>query len=154
MRINFSDDEERPGQFALWNANVVRSLKGRAGQVALRELEAALVALPEKRLIRNYLIDDADGVCAVGCYARAKGLDLKAFDRDYETDAVGVKAGMPRLVAWEVVAQNDIYNEGHYKDGDGRYVAYTPEERYERVLAWVREQLKSSPEAPPQEPTP
>jgi hypothetical protein len=155
MRLNYADEEDRPGQFALWDANVRRSLKGKAGQKALRELRDALLALPEKRLIANLLTDDRGDVCAVGAYAKAKGLDISKFDREDESDDVGVAAGMPRLVAWSVVAQNDIHNDvvwevaygperryhGAYKGGVALIRDMTPEERYERVLAWVRTQL-------------
>lgn len=60
---------------------------------------------------------------------------------------------MPRLVAWKVVCLNDIEIDGHYVtlEGPTRYgwagggyqelVPPTPEERYGKVLAWVREQL-------------
>jgi hypothetical protein len=60
MRISFSDEEEIPSQFALWQANCRRSLKGKRGQAALRELEAALLALPSKRLIAEEF-SNADG---------------------------------------------------------------------------------------------
>ena len=154
MRINYTDDEDRPGQFALWQANVKRSIRGKAGQHALREFEAALLALPSKRLIKDALWD-GDDVCAVGCYAKAKGLDLSKFDPEDESDEVGIAAGMPRLVAWEVVALNDLHldtvwevacgpvqrGHGHYKGGIALARDMTPEERYERVLAWVRARL-------------
>ena len=39
MRLNYSDEEDRPGQFALWNANCRRSIRGKAGQRELRELK-------------------------------------------------------------------------------------------------------------------
>lgn len=157
MRINYSDDEERPGQFALWQANCERSLKGKAGQLELRELEAALLALPEKRLIRGALVDDDGGVCAIACYGKHKGLDLTKFDPEDESDEVGIAGGMPRLVAWSVVALNDIHINDHYEIAEGPSVhhghgeyqnqgvwtrfKYTPEERYEKVLAWVRRHL-------------
>lgn len=163
MRLNWSDDEDRPGQFALWDANCRRSLKGKAGQLALREFEAALLALPEKRLIHGRLTDDVGGVCAIACYAKYKGVDLSHFDPEDESDAVGVEAGMPPMVAWKVVAFNDIELEEHYEISEGptqpyypgaaaRYrnegvwlrLPYTPEERYKKVLAWVRAQLTPS----------
>lgn len=157
-RLNYADEEDRPGQFALWDANCRRSLKGKTGQRELRELEAALLALPEKRLIKDALTDDRGGVCAIGCYARHKGLDLSKFDPEYESDEVGVEAGMPHLVAWAVVALNDVEldtvwevghgplgrYEGQYKGGIALIRDMTPEERYTRVLAWVREQLAAS----------
>lgn len=128
MRLNWSDDEDRPGQFALWNANCRRSLKSKAGQRSLREFEAALVAMPAKRLIHGRLVD-GDDVCAVGAYARHKGLDLSRFGLKPEAVDVGIAAGMPRLVVWEVVALNDMH------------LNLTPEDRYEKVLGWVRTQL-------------
>ncbi len=175
-RINYCDDEDQPGQFALWNANVYRSVRGKAGLASLRELEAALLALPRKRLVRHVVACDGD-VCAVGAVLlmrKAKSLGSieaaqvalekemgAAEDQAYiETDAIGVDLGMPRLVAWKLVALNDIeidywcaYAEGpdererqpypHYAPHMGVWTRfeYTPEERYEKLLAWVREQL-------------
>lgn len=46
-RVGWSEDEDYPGQFALWRANLERSLAGRKGQAALRDLEAAMVVRPE-----------------------------------------------------------------------------------------------------------
>jgi hypothetical protein len=100
-------------------------------------------------------VDDDGGVCAIACYGKHKGLDLSKFDQEDESDAVGIAAGMPRLVAWEVVAFNDIHCDTVWEQAHGplnRYEApyrggiplvrdMTPEERYEKVLAWVRRQL-------------
>lgn len=114
MRISYSDDEQWPGQFNLWQANCQRSLKGRAGQAELRALEAALLALPEKRLIHGALTDDDGGVCAIAAYAKYKGVDIAKHDPEYDSDEVGIAGGMPPLVAWKVVELNDIE-----LDGDG-----------------------------------
>ncbi len=155
MRLNYSDEEDYPGQYALWQANCRRSLRGRAGQRELRELEAALLALPEKRLIRNALTDDDGGVCAIACYAKHKGFDVSKFDPEYESDEVGIAAGMPDLVAWKVVALNDIECDdvwevalgpvqpgyGVYRGGIPLVREMEPEERYEKVLMWVRAQI-------------
>lgn len=155
MRVNYCDEEDRPGQFALWDANVKRSIRGKRGQAALREFEAALLAMPEKRLIRDLLTNEDGEVCAIGCYARHKGLDLSKFDPEDESDEVGVAAGMPQLVAWSIVALNDITldvvwevadgpaQRGHgvYKGGIPLIRDMTPEERYAKVLAWVQEKL-------------
>jgi hypothetical protein len=157
VRLNYSDEEDYPGQFALWDANCRRSLNGKVGQRELRELEAALLALPSKRLIHGALVDDEGGVCAIACYARYKGVDLSRFDPEWESDEVGVAAGMPRLVAWRVVELNDDLLDTVWAVADGplnRWDAtykggiplvrdMTPEERYAAVLAWVRAQLKA-----------
>jgi hypothetical protein len=137
MRIGYSDEEDYPGQFGLWQGNCSRSLSGRNGQASLRELEAALVALPSKRLIANEL-DDGEDVCAIGALVRYKQHTPKA-DPECEMEDIGVECGMPRLVAWKVVELNDI--ELDYRWTGGSRVPYTPEERYISVLQWVRKQL-------------
>lgn len=155
MRINWTDEEDCPGQFALWDANIRRSIKGKVGQRELKVLEDALLAMPDKRLIRGALSDDDGDVCAIACYARHKGVDLSQFDPEEESDEVGIAAGMPRLVAWQVVALNDltldtVWEVAHgplnrweatYKGGIPYVRDMTPEERYEQILAWVRRQL-------------
>lgn len=96
-RINYCDEEDYPGQFNLWHANCNRSLQGKRGQEELRQLRDALLALPDKRLIHGSLINADGEVCAIGAYARHKGLDLKKFDPENATNWVGIKAGMPDL---------------------------------------------------------
>ncbi len=133
-RISYSDEENYPGQFELWQANCRRSLQGRGGQEELRILRDALLAMPDKRLIHGSLADEDGGVCAIGAYAWHKGLDLQKFDPEDETDSVGIEAGMPSLVAWKVVEMNDIELDSHF----------TPEERYTKMLEWVNGQIKHS----------
>jgi len=133
-RINYSDEEIYPGQFDLWQANCARSLRGKKGQEELRALRDALLALPDKRLIHGLLVDEEGEMCAMGAYAQYKGLDLQTFDPEDETDAVGIEAGMPALVAWKVVEMNDM--ELHSR--------FTPEERYAMMLQWVERQLAQS----------
>lgn len=131
MRISYSEDEDFPGQFELWQGNCERSLRGKAGQEELRELRTALLAMPEKRLIADALEDEEGGICAIAAYGKHKGIDLSKFDVDYETDEVGIAAGMPKLVAWKVVEMNDV-----------EFRRLTPERRYEKMLAWVESKLK------------
>ena len=158
-RINYSDDEQYPGQFNLWQANCNRSVTGKQGQAVLRELEAALVALPSKRLRSHVVACDGD-VCAVGAFllmrkAKEVGsveeaqrqLETEMGDEwdqaDIETDELGIQAGMPRLVAWKLVELNDIEFDRKWDPIALRSVDITPEERYDRLLAWVRSKLKS-----------
>ena len=49
------DGEDFPNQSALWHANAERALKGKRGRKALTDLRAALLALPDKRLIEGAL---------------------------------------------------------------------------------------------------
>ncbi len=112
-------------------------------------------------MIHGALEDEHGGCCAIAAYAKHKGLDLSKFDPEDESDEVGIAAGMPRLVAWKVVALNDITLdvvwevahgplnrwEATYKGGIVLIRDMTPEERYEKVLAWVRGHLEQPPSA-------
>lgn len=140
-RFNYTDEEDRPGQFALWQANCTRSLRGKAGQEALKDLEAALLALPSKRLIADSLIDEEGEVCAVGALALHKKVAIK-HDSDADLDTEGFAAdelGVPRLVAWTIVMMNDEEFDSRWTKG--KMIPYTPEERYEAMLNWVRLKL-------------
>ena len=127
MRISYSDDELWPGQFELWQANCKRSMRGKAGQKSLRELEAALLNLPRKRLIANQLQDESGDVCAIGALVKAKG--ITPLHPEYEIEDIGVQCGMPRLVAWKVVEMNDVE------------FSRTSEERYGKLLSWVQREI-------------
>lgn len=140
MRINCVDEEDFPGQFNLWQANCLRSIKGKAGQSSLRDLEKALLALPSKRLIINEL-EDADGeVCAIGALAKYRGHTPRA-DPEYEMEEVGMEMGMPALVAWKIVSMNDLELDWRWDKQLGKQVQITPEERYERILRQVQQWL-------------
>ena len=135
-RIRYSDEEDFPGQFGLWQANCNRSISGQQGQSALRDLESALLALPAKRLIAGEL-DDGEDVCAIGALVRHRHVVLQADPE--EMVEVGEECGMPRLMAWKIVEVNDMQFDYHYI-GSQR-IAFTPEERYAKMLAWVQKRL-------------
>jgi hypothetical protein len=91
-RINYSEDEDYPGQFELFRANVRRSVRSKAGQAALRDLREALLALPNKRLVAHYLAKDGD-VCTTGALvlkrrseAEAKPFEALAAEMSAETE--------------------------------------------------------------------
>jgi hypothetical protein len=187
---DYSDDLYFNNQGDFWWANIERALSGRRGQVALRELEAALVELPEPKLISGHLSMNGQ-VCAVGALVArrrcAKGESRDAVlqelerlipiecahcyhaeeshqdgtcsacegrrraweashdepyrwlcpgfepsdesygDGELRTAEAGVSVGLTYSLAWRLSYLNDEDFEG-----------LTPEERYERVLAWVR----------------
>jgi hypothetical protein len=223
-RVSYSEEESFPGQFELFHANLRRSVYGKRGQAALRDLEAALLSMPEKRLIAGHLAKDGE-VCANGalvayrrmqrekkareevlsameiesspacgvCWCRRsnhpedggpctscagriesdRAWDAKYLSThpesyqwrpygpskmrdficheysdkdplsDYEYDEedeegivedAAVAVGVPRLVAWALVEQNDDLF-GYAKD-------VTPEQRYETLLKWTQKRIK------------
>ena len=139
MRVNYSEEEDYPGQFDLWQANCRRSRQGRKGRAALKKLEAALEQMPIKRLEHNVLVEPDGLVCAIGAQMVQEGIDqgltreeavARAAEIDQtEVEEEGVNLGMPRLVAWSVAVENDEFRR------------QTPEERYGRMINWVRAEL-------------
>jgi hypothetical protein len=146
MRINYTDEETFPGQFDLWHANCMRSIKSKRGQKMLAELEQALLALPEKKLIAGRLQDETGCVCTLGALGVAQQLDLTDYDariEDCEIDMedVGEELGMSRAMAWKLVSLNDEDLDTRYDREQRKCVPITPEERYEMVLRRIRKTM-------------
>lgn len=57
-----------------WRGAVASAIRGKRGQEFLRQLLAALDALPNKRLIRDELVTKDGEVCAIGILPSSKGL--------------------------------------------------------------------------------
>lgn len=148
------EDELRAWAF---QGNCRRALAGKKGRKFLQELEAALLALPMKRLAHGVIASSEEeripekvlvatgDVCALGAVAAAReeaaGVPriealsklAKKFDPEEDEWAQTTEAAhhlkICHPLAYEIVFEND------------RARRETPEQRYERVLAWVREQL-------------
>lgn len=141
-RFSYLDDEGGM-PWGMWQAIVSRALGGDRGQRALAEMEEALLALPEQKLIEGALAND-EGVCGIGAlvaHKRAKkdGIEMAAAMADlsrsedsgegdiHETAYAGTGVGLRWSVAWHLAYLNDeTFHEA------------TPEQRYEKMLAWVR----------------
>ena len=142
MRVDYSEEENYPGQFELWQANCRRSRQGKRGQAALRELEAALVAMPVKRIHQDVFVEPSGETCAIGSLMLhrkiAEGMPREQAVAEcarldpMDTEEYGVSLGLPRLVSWSVAVEND-----------DEYENKTPEERYRHMLAWIRKSLHS-----------
>ena len=143
-----------------FEANAHRALLGRKGQRFLRELEAALLAMPKKRLITGRLAKTAfDGVelhgevCALGAVALHRqvvagtprpiamqelALSSQPDDEDDESgdgwEMIGMAAdvlGIVKPLAWTVVCANDECAR-----------ADTPEKLWEYMLKWCRARIR------------
>lgn len=130
-----------------WERNSRAVLKSKRGIKSLRELEAALLALPVKRLIRDDLCipvsvqDDGEiiyRVCAIGALAIHKGIEPEKLHEWNEegregTVETGESLGLRRTLAYVIGELNDISPRSE-----------TEEQRYERVLKWVQNILTGS----------
>ena len=116
----------------LWRGAVDRAIKGRRGQGLIRELVAALDAMPTKRLIAESLVQPDGEVCALGSVAKARGADVSQIDPE-DREAVAKVFGIAPALAAEIAFIND---------DDWRGDA-TPEERWQRVRNWADKALET-----------
>ena len=136
-RSGYVEDEDYPGQFAMWRGQVTSAIRGQRGQKLLREMRDALDAMPAKRLIREELRADGE-VCALGCLGAVRGVNLEALDPyDHETLASTFD------VARQLVQEIEFVN-----DDDGWYHNETPEQRWQRVREWVNKMITTPEHAP------
>lgn len=130
-RSGYSDD----GDYEMWDqirwrGAVASALRGRRGQAFLREMLAALYALPEKRLIQGELVDEYDdgAVCVFGAVGRVRKIAMEGVDpEDY--GRVAKLFDVPGAFAREVMEVNDCRRE-------------TPEARWLRVRHWLVDHIR------------
>jgi hypothetical protein len=128
-------DEQYPNAGWLYRANIDRAIKGKRGQTFLRDLLAALDAMPEKRLISESLVAPEIGVCAIGSLGQRRGINMDSINPD-DAVTVGKVFDIAECLAREVVFEND---EGYFSGRE------TPEHRWTRMRAWVVAQIKELP---------
>jgi len=136
----------------LWQSMYQRSTRGKKGQRNLHDFIAALDAMPEKRLIRDAEVEklydeEKDeyvvvGVCAVACFAAAKGGDARYFGEEDDSDIfstaeLGKSYGLSWTMAWEMARAND-----------GTFAGLTPQERWQAMRDWAVSLLQPLPALP------
>lgn len=145
-RSGYSDDLDDQWQHIRWRGAVKAAIKGKKGQAFLKELEAALVALPEKKLLRGGFSQKGE-VCAIGSVLVARKC---ATGMTREAALAEVEKKFPRPAEYEDV---DIAPEAGIADALAREIMYvndddwggdaSAEQRYETVLKWVRSKIVS-----------
>lgn len=104
-RSGYSDDCDG---WALirWRGAVASAIRGKRGQQALREIAAALDALPERRLESGSLVTPDGEFCTLGALGRARGMNLEAIDPE-DRGAVAKAFGISEALAAEIMFEND-----------------------------------------------
>lgn len=139
-RSNYSDDIEQ-WDLIRWRGAVNSAIRGRRGQGFLRELAAALDAMPEKKLIILELQNQDGEVCALGAVGVARGIDMKGIDAE-EPHEVADAFDIAVALACEIAYINDE-----------SWRPLTPKQRWHRVRVWVAENIrKPAPASPPETP--
>jgi hypothetical protein len=128
-RSGYCDDLDN-WQLIKWRGMVASAIRGKRGQQFLRDLLAALDAMPEKALIAEELEENGE-VCALGSLGRARGIDMEKLDPT-EPEEVASSFNIATCLAQEVVYEND---EGTWQRDE------TPQQRWERMRKWVVSKL-------------
>jgi hypothetical protein len=129
-RSGYSDDWPEDNSGWLYRGAVLSALKGKRGQAFLKEMLAALDAMPVKELIAGDL-QDGDKVCAIGAVGRARGIDMTNLDPE-DSSTVAAKFGIASAMARELVFEND---------DDLGFRTETPAQRFERMRRWVADEI-------------
>lgn len=137
-RSGYNDDCYDNWAHIRWRGAVAQAIRSYRGQAFLKELLAALDALPEKRLVEN-VFEDKGEVCTLGAIAKARGTDVSDIDIEDEDGVsweISRKLGMARALAAEIMCEND----------EASWYGETPEERFVRVRKWIVSQIRKSEE--------
>ncbi len=154
-RSGYSEDLDN-WRLIMWRGAVSRALKGKRGQAMLRELLAALDAMPEKRLIANDLVNEEGEHCALGVLGQARGMDISTIDPE-DAYAVAQAFGIAYAMTKEIVYINDEHLDdyrweiqelcGPVRPNETRNVyvripiSNVAERRWEYMRQWVVENL-------------
>lgn len=118
-RSGYTVDCEDDLRYGRWRAQVASAIRGERGQAFLRDLLAALEAMPEKELIADDL--EADGeVCAIGALGRARGIDMGELDPE-DPDQIAAAFNIASQLAQEIAFENDEQCGG--MDSANRWIA-------------------------------
>ena len=128
-RSGYSDDLDTWTRIK-WRGQVASVIRGKHGQAFLRELIAALEAMPVKRLISGALQTEAGEVCALGALGVHRKIDLTDVDT-YDYDELAETFGIRHQLIQEIEFEND-------ENCFGR----TPEQRWQDMHEWALQQLK------------
>jgi hypothetical protein len=126
-RSGYSDDMDDTWGWIRYRGAVNSAINGERGQAFLRELDAALDALPEKKLI-HYELESNGCFCALGAVGHARGISMADMDLD--------PAESSKLfgVAKALTAEIMFINDDEYIPTDGQ--------RWIAVKNWVKQNLK------------
>jgi len=138
-RSGYSDDCDG-NELWLWRGAVKRSMEGKRGQKALREMVVALDALPEKKLVSGSF-SGVGGYCALGALAKHRDVDVSDlnpkrpesdpyYEDEVDRDVVSVRFDIAPAMAAEVMYMNDEAGWGE-----------TPEHRWFRVRGWAERHI-------------
>lgn len=141
-RSGYHDDTDDMWAMIRWRGAVASAIGGKRGQAALREILAALDAMPVKELAAESLVTSEGDYCTLGVLGQARGLDMSSIDPE-DREAVAKAFGISGAMAAEIMFENDEAFDGHYWNGT-TYVPYANVDaaRWSYMRKWVADQIK------------
>ena len=116
---------------------VASAIRGKRGQAMLRELLAALDAMPNKQLISDQFVVAGGECCALGALGLARGMLPDTLNElDYEPAAAAQAFGVATALAAEIEYEND--DCGPWLPHHG---TEAPEDRWQRMREWVASKI-------------
>jgi hypothetical protein len=131
-RSGYSEECDNNWQFIKWRGVVASTIRGKRGQAFLKEMLAAMDALPEHKLVRAAL-ETGGEVCAIGSVGLARGVDMSGIDpEDYERVAAlfGVSTPLAQEIMW--INDDDLYHK-------------SPEDRFAAMRKWIVSKIRTPP---------
>lgn len=129
-RSGYVDGDYNEWAHICWRGAVASALRGARGQAFLKEMLAALDALPEKRLVAFELQKDGE-VCAIGAVGAQRGVDMSGIDVENNGEEIAAIFGIAYAMACEIMYEND---EAHFG-------IETPELRFARMRRWIVDKI-------------
>lgn len=141
----WDDESDDPLDWGRYEAAKLSTLRGRRGQAFLRELVAALDALPQPELSEGALGDRRTGcVCALGAVALAQGDsfdDLAKDNGNWGPDEAAEWYSISPTLANEIISANDDWRDGNTVD--------VRRSRWRHVRSWAVSHLIKPPQPTP-----
>lgn len=114
-----------------YRRTVENAIRGARGQAFLKELAAAMDAMPEKILIAEEVINGKGECCTAGVVCKKRGLDVSRIELEFgDCSDLAKLLGIARCMAAEIAYMNDEWCPGE-----------TPAERWQRMRKWVAENI-------------
>lgn len=105
-RSGYTDDYDEDGTGGLWRGAVARSIRGKRGQAALKEIAEAMDAMPKKILAAESLVTGSGEFCTLGVLGNVRGLSMDKLDPE-DCDAVAKAFNIAPAMVREIVFEND-----------------------------------------------
>lgn len=131
-RHGYCDEIEDNWRYIRYRGAVTSALKGKRGQAFLRELIAALDAMPKKELVEGILQTTEGDYCALGCVGAARGIDMKDLDT-YDAEAIAKALGISETLVREIEYINDEHVYATVQEEDAK--------RWQVVRDWAESEL-------------